>query len=71
MPGQTADHDHIETCPRCRGELVVIGIPVDGADLVMRSCATCDVRTWHLGHRPVDLHAALAEVGQASGRRRR
>lgn len=60
-----------EPCPRCGTELVVIGLLVDGSNLLMRSCDTCDTRTWQLGPQPVDLDTALDEVGHVSGRQRR
>jgi hypothetical protein len=60
-----------ERCEQCSRELVVIGFLVDGAKLVMRSCSSCDTRTWHLGSLPVDLDTALAAVGHSAGRRRR
>jgi transcription elongation factor Elf1 len=59
-----------EACDQCGRELVVISLLVDGTNLVMRSCATCDTRTWHLGSCAVDLETALSEVGQAAGRQR-
>ena len=59
-----------ERCATCGGEIVTIGMLVDGSNLVMRSCARCDTRTWQLGSDPVDLDTALAEVGQTVGRRR-
>ena len=60
-----------ELCDRCRRQVVVIGFVLDGTRLVMRSCATCDTRTWHLGSRPVDLDTALTAVGHGAGRSRR
>lgn len=70
----TRTHHHgppPEPCPTCGHELVVIGLVVDGTNLVMRSCATCDVRTWQLGREPVDVGTVLEAVGQGAGRRRR
>lgn len=60
-----------ERCRSCGGELVVIGLLVDGSNLVMRSCAPCDTRTWQLGRDEVDVETALNEVGHSVGRRRR
>lgn len=66
----TAPTGSPERCPACGGELVVIGLLVDGSNLVMRSCATCDTRGWQLGRDQVDLGTALAKVGHSVGRRR-
>lgn len=60
-----------ESCGRCGQEVVVIALVVDGTNLEMRSCATCDTRTWHLGRQAVDVNAVLAAVGHSAGRRRR
>ncbi len=59
-----------ETCEKCTTELVTIAIRVDGNDLEMHSCTTCDVRTWSHAGEPVDLAFALSEVGQHAGRQR-
>ncbi len=60
-----------ELCHVCRQELVSIAMTVDGRDLVMVSCQKCDTRRWTHGGEPIDLHGALAEVGEHSGRRRK
>jgi transcription elongation factor Elf1 len=72
MTKRTAEQgERHELCPTCGDEVVVIGLVVDGSNLVMRSCATCDTRTWHLGREAVDVEAVLAAVGHSAGRRRR
>ena len=49
-----------DSCPRCRGPLVVIEIPISGKPLLMRSCSRCDVRYWSdEGGHDVDLTAVL------------
>ncbi|MEM7339374.1 MAG: hypothetical protein AAF467_12050 [Actinomycetota bacterium] len=57
-------------CERCQGELVSIQMMVDGDDLVMESCKECDTRRWHLAGHQIDLHQALARVGERARRRR-
>lgn len=69
--GGTRPAQAIERCPQCDGELVVIGLVVDGTNLVMRACATCDTRSWHLGPQRIDLDTVLDAVGSSSARRRR
>ncbi len=59
-----------EQCERCATELVTISIVVDGNDLEMYSCTTCDTRAWSHGGKPVDLAFALSEVGLHAGRQR-
>ncbi|MGI9609821.1 MAG: hypothetical protein ACR2NL_05965 [Acidimicrobiia bacterium] len=44
---------------------------VDGNDLIMFSCQTCDTRTWELAGNDINLAAALQHVGTHAGRRRR
>ena len=70
MSNRKASPARPEPCPTCGGELVVIGLLVDGSNLVMRSCAPCDRRSWHIGADPVGLDEALSEVGHSVGRRR-
>lgn len=59
-----------DRCEACQGELVSIHMTVDGNDLVMESCQTCDTRRWQLAGARIDLPKALAEVGEHAGRRR-
>jgi hypothetical protein len=48
-----------DACPRCRGPLVAIELPVKGKDLVMKSCSRCDVRFWSERGSDVDLTDVL------------
>jgi hypothetical protein len=48
-----------DACPRCRGPLVAIEIPISGKALRMRSCSKCDVRFWSEGDKDVDLTDVL------------
>lgn len=57
-------------CESCAVELVSIRMTVDGSDLVMESCQSCDLRRWHLAGERIDLQQALSEVGEHAGRRR-
>ncbi len=59
-----------ELCPSCEVEMVTITMTVDGNDLVMESCQSCDERRWHLAGEKIDLQQALAQVGEHAGRRR-
>lgn len=59
-----------EQCAVCRQELVRIAMAVDGRDLVMVSCQKCDTRRWTHGGVPIELHDALAEVGEHTPRRK-
>lgn len=43
---------------------------VDGNNLVMTSCANCDIRQWSRAGEQIDLSEALVEVGEHAGRRR-
>ncbi len=58
-------------CPTCRSELVQLKINVDGHDLIMNSCTTCDTRTWALQGDGINLAEALEHVGTHAGRRRK
>ncbi len=60
-----------QPCPTCTSELVTLKINVDGHDLIMLSCQTCDTRTWELAGQDINLEAALEHVGTHAGRRRR
>ncbi|HEY2812318.1 MAG TPA: hypothetical protein VGJ03_02520 [Acidimicrobiales bacterium] len=46
-------------CPRCRGRLVTIALPLDGRDLVMQSCSRCDLRLWQDRGEEVELTEVL------------
>ncbi len=60
-----------QPCPSCTSELVTLKINVDGNDLVLFSCQTCDTRSWALAGEDIKLDAALEHVGTHAGRRRR
>ena len=49
-------------CSRCNAPLVEITVTLAGAEATMRSCSTCDSRTWISDGRPVDLEGVLAEL---------
>ncbi len=57
-------------CRNCANEIVSIGLLVDGSDLQMFSCATCDTRSWQRAGSDIDLAAALSEFETHAGRRR-
>jgi hypothetical protein len=52
-------------CERCGGSLVTITFTIGGEPRTMRSCSTCDHRTWLAGTRPIDLGGVLAELSDA------
>jgi hypothetical protein len=54
-------------CAGCDGPLVEITLTIDGEPVTMRSCSTCDRRSWHRGGEQVELAGLL---GVAPGRRR-
>jgi len=59
-----------DPCPACGKDLVRLKMLVDGNNLVMTSCANCDIRQWSRAGRQIDLGEALVEVGEHAGRRR-
>lgn len=58
-------------CPTCAEELVEIELVIDGAPLTMRSCGTCDRRSWHRGDESVELGGVLADLSSVPTRYRR
>ena len=58
-------------CKSCGGEMVEIGLTIDDARLVMRSCDTCDVRSWHRDGEVVELHGLLADLSNTPTRYKR
>lgn len=58
-------------CETCRNELVEIGLTIDGSRLVMRSCSTCDTRSWHRDGDPVHLDGVLTDISAVPTRYRR
>ena len=58
-------------CPSCAEELVEIELVIDGAPLTMRSCSTCDRRSWHRGDESVALGGVLADLSSVPTRYRR
>lgn len=59
-----------DRCPACKKDLVRVKMLVDGNNLVMTSCANCDIRQWSRAGEQIDLSEALVEVGEHAGRRR-
>ncbi|MEZ5320799.1 MAG: hypothetical protein R2698_01720 [Microthrixaceae bacterium] len=58
-------------CPNCGDTVVEIRLVIDHSDLMMRSCSTCEVRSWHRGGEQVDLHGILADLSSSPTRYRR
>lgn len=50
------------TCPRCEQPVVVIRMAFGGADAAMRSCRSCDTRSWDLDGLSVGLDEVLDAV---------
>lgn len=61
----------MNTCPSCGKELVEIGLTVDGHRLLMRSCNTCDTRSWHRDGETVELNGLLTDLSATKTRYRR
>jgi hypothetical protein len=60
-----------ERCEICGGDLVEIELTVDGSDLVMRSCSTCDTRTWRRDGEDVEFDGVIADISSAPTRYKR
>jgi hypothetical protein len=58
-------------CSSCGKELVEIGLTIDGSRIVMRSCAGCDIRSWHRDGETVELDGVLADISSRPTRYRR
>jgi hypothetical protein len=50
---------------------VEIELVIDGSPLTMRSCGTCDLRSWHRGDESVELGGVLADLSSVPTRYRR
>jgi hypothetical protein len=61
----------MSSCRNCGNEEVEIGLTIDGSRLVMRSCSTCDVRSWHRDGDQVDLDGVLHDLSLIPTRYRR
>lgn len=44
---------------------------IDGAQLLMRSCSTCDSRSWHRDGESVELGGVLHDISAVPTRYRR
>jgi hypothetical protein len=58
-------------CRSCDDVVVEIEMVIDGAPLTMRSCSTCDSRSWHRGGAEIELGGVLADLSRAPTRYRR
>jgi hypothetical protein len=56
-------------CSGCSGPLVEITLTMDGEPVTMRSCSSCDRRSWHRGGHQVELTGLIG--GLPAQRRRR
>lgn len=61
----------MSACKVCGNEDVEIGLTIDGSRLVMRSCSTCDTRSWHRDGDRVDLDGVLTDLSSLPTRYRR
>lgn len=61
----------MSVCDVCANEVVEIGLNVDGARLVMRSCSVCDTRSWQRDGDGVDLDGVLHDLSSVPTRYRR
>lgn len=51
--------------------MVEINLLIDGEELTMRSCSSCDTRSWHRGGAQVELGGILADLSSSPTRYRR
>jgi len=58
-------------CEQCGGDLVEIELTVDGRDLVMSSCSTCDTRTWRSDGEEVEFDGVIADLSSSDRRYKR
>jgi hypothetical protein len=61
----------VSRCVGCENELVEIALTIDGARLMMRSCSTCDTRSWHRDGEAVELGGVLHDISAVPTRYRR
>ncbi len=61
----------MQTCQACGNEEVEIALTVDGSRLLMRSCSTCDSRSWHRDGESVELGGVLHDISATPTRYRR
>lgn len=61
----------MSSCPTCTTELVEIKLTIDGSRLMMRSCSTCDNRSWHRDGESVELDGVLTDLSSVPTRYRR
>jgi hypothetical protein len=50
---------------------VEIGLTIDGARIMMRSCSVCDTRSWHRDGEAVELDGVLHDISAVPTRYRR
>jgi hypothetical protein len=58
-------------CGACGTELVQIALTIDGARLLMRSCSSCDTRSWHRDGESIELDGVLHDLSSVPTRYRR
>ncbi len=58
------------TCERCGATTVELPTKVGGQDLVLRRCASCDLREWRRGEEIIDLTTVLDLTAQAHSKPR-
>lgn len=51
-------------CERCGGSLVSITLTITAEPRTMRSCSSCDHRSWVAGSRRIDLDLVLNELSE-------
>ncbi len=73
MVKPTADGAPTPNPPRCEcgEELVRINLLIDGEELTMCSCSSCDRRSWHRGGEEVELGGVLHDLSSLPTRYRR
>jgi len=56
------------TCERCGASTIDMPTKVGGHDLVLRRCATCDMRQWRRGDEVLDLTKVLDLTAEANAK---
>jgi hypothetical protein len=73
MENTAAEGESVMNQQRCEcgDELVRINLLIDGEELTMCSCSTCDRRSWHRGGEQVELGGVLHDLSSLPTRYRR
>lgn len=73
-PSPSTPHRRSAAAPMrcsCGQELVHINLLIDGEAITMRSCSSCDRRSWHRGDEQIELDGVLHDLSSSPTRYRR